>query len=317
METIANYAYKVYWWGSFTKAAKELYISQPSLSAAISRLENELGFKIFDRSTIPCSLTAEGRIYIDSLEEIIESENNMRERIRKLSDVKDGFIRVGGTSYTSYLLLSEICGRFCKKYPGIAVTVDIGNVGGMRVLWDKLGNKELDILVTYYNRNPQYAAEMLLEEQLAIAMNRNMPGAEKIKHLAVSREELLTKTYSPDKEIEDMSIFSDIPFLEYPRGSDTAKRMGKILGNYKASVCDIQNSRHSEMHYNLMCEGVGAVITHDLTVKQKPFDENVIFFVTKCEESHRRVFLVYNDSSNNNPVIKKFIKTAKEIYEEK
>ena len=70
METVAKYAYEVYKKGSFTRAAKELYISQPSLSAAISRLEAELGFRIFDRTTISCSLTAEGRIYIDSLEEI-------------------------------------------------------------------------------------------------------------------------------------------------------------------------------------------------------------------------------------------------------
>ena len=75
METSAKYAYQVYKKGSFTKAAQELYVSQPSLSAAISRLEEELGFRIFDRSTIPCSLTSEGRIYIDSLEEIIEAES--------------------------------------------------------------------------------------------------------------------------------------------------------------------------------------------------------------------------------------------------
>ena len=67
METIAKYAYEIYKKGSFTKAAKDLYISQPSLSAAISRLENDLGFRIFNRSTIPCSLTAEGRIYADGI----------------------------------------------------------------------------------------------------------------------------------------------------------------------------------------------------------------------------------------------------------
>lgn len=84
METVASYAYQVYKNGSFTNAAKTLYISQPSLSAAISRLEKDLGFRIFDRSTIPCSLTAEGRIYIESIEEIIESENNMHRRIAEI-----------------------------------------------------------------------------------------------------------------------------------------------------------------------------------------------------------------------------------------
>ena len=86
METIAKYAYEVYKKGSFTKAAKELYISQPSLSMAISRLEKELGFRIFDRTTVPCSLTPQGKIYIESIEEIIEVENNMHKKIKDFSD---------------------------------------------------------------------------------------------------------------------------------------------------------------------------------------------------------------------------------------
>ena len=49
---------------SFSKAAKELYISQPSLSASIKRIEKEIGAAIFDRSTNPLSLTDIGRKYV-------------------------------------------------------------------------------------------------------------------------------------------------------------------------------------------------------------------------------------------------------------
>ena len=142
METVVKYAYEVYKKESFTKAAQALYISQPSLSAAISRLEKELGFYIFDRSSIPFSLTAEGRIYIESIEEMIEIENNMRKRIRGLSDIDHGPIIIGGSSYASYLIMSEICGEFYKKNPQTAVTLDIGNIGSSQVLLEKLNNNE-------------------------------------------------------------------------------------------------------------------------------------------------------------------------------
>ena len=56
METVAKYAYEIYKTGSFTKAAKELYISQPSLSAAISRLEGDLGFRILTARKFPALL---------------------------------------------------------------------------------------------------------------------------------------------------------------------------------------------------------------------------------------------------------------------
>ncbi len=317
MELLARYAHEVYKKGSFTKAAKALYISQPSLSAAISRLEKELGFRIFDRSTIPCSLTAEGRIYIESIEEIAESESNMQKRIRALSDTSHGSIKVGGSSFASYLILSQICGAFYKKYPEINVTVDIGNVGSPQVLFDKLDNKEIDILITYNDQHTNYKIEPVLEERLVIALHKKMQGTERLQHLALTREEILTKTYAPDRETQDMSVFRDIEFLEFSRKSDTAKRMAKMLGNYKTSRYKIENARHSEMHYNLMHAGLGAVVTTTLGIAQKPYDEDILFFVPRSEESYRKIFFAYNFSAKNNPLIQNFIKAAKEIYADK
>lgn len=317
METIAKYAYEVYKQGSFTKAAKELYVSQPSLSAAISRLELELGFRIFDRSTIPCSLTAEGRIYIESLEEIAESERNMCRRIKELSDVNHGKLTIGGSSYTSYLILSEICKEFHNQYPKVSVTLDIGNVGTPHVLCEKLDNKDIDIIITYKNDQKKYITETLLEERMVIAMHKNMHGAENLRHLALTREELLQGSYSPDRELEDLSMFNDIEFLDFSRQSDTQERMIKLLGNYKSSRYHIQNARHSEMHYNLMCAGVGAVLTHTLTIAQKPYNEDILFFVPKGDASYRNIYLTFHPSSQNNPLIQKFIQIAKSIYTNK
>ena len=315
METVAKYAYEVYKKESFTKAAEALYISQPSLSAAISRLEKELGFNIFDRSSIPLSLTAEGRIYIESIEEIIESENNMHKRIRELSDIDHGSIIVGGSSYASYLVMSEICGKFYKKNPKITVTLDIGNIGSSQVLFEKIDNNEIDILITYAKQRGRCVMEPLLEERLVIAMHKNMHGAKELQHLAMTREEFLTKNYSPEREIEDMSIFRDIEFLDFAHKSDVRQRMARMLGDYKTSRYKIENAKHSEMHYNLMHAGIGAVVTTTLGVQQKLHEnDDILFFVPKSEESYREIFLAYNPSSKNNPLVKSFIKTAKEIY---
>ena len=314
METIAKYAYEVYKKGSFTKASKNLFISQPSLSAAISKLENDLGFRIFDRSTIPCSLTPQGKIYIESIEEIIEIENNMHRRIKNFSNDYNSSLAVGGSSFASYLILTKICSEFFKSYPEINVTLDIGNIGNSLSLMEKVESKELDILVTYVNNHPNFIIEPIFEERMVIAMHKKMPGSEKLEHRALTRDEILTKRYSIDREIEDTSIFGDIEFLEFPLKSDTNQRMSKILGNYRSSRYKIKNARHSEMHYNLMCAGIGAVLTTSLAIAQKPYDENILFFMPKCEESYRKIYLAYNFSSKNNPLIKDFIRVAKDIY---
>ena len=63
-----RYVYSVYQEKSFSKAAKKLFISQPALSNMVRKAENEIGAPIFDRSTIPLTVTKEGAYYIKSRE---------------------------------------------------------------------------------------------------------------------------------------------------------------------------------------------------------------------------------------------------------
>lgn len=313
MELSAKYAYQVYKEKSFSVAAKALYISQPALSAAISRLEKELGIRIFDRTKLPLTLTSQGRIYIESIEEIMACESDMHRRIRELSDMSYGTLTIGGSSYTSYFLMSEICGAFHKKYPKIKVTLDIGNVGSSDVLWDKLKNGEVDLLVTYATDHSKYITEPIFKERLVIAMHKEMRGAEELSHLALTHEEILMGQYSKEQEIEDLSVFNNIEFIKYSNKSDTARRMTRMLGDFKTASCEIKNARHSEMHYNLMCAGIGAVITTDSAIRQKQYNaENILFFLPKNEESHRMVYIARQHSTDDNPIVKNFILTAKD-----
>lgn len=70
------YVYEVYKEMSFSRAAKNLFISQPSLSAAVKREEAKIGVPIFDRSTSPIRLTELGQEYIRSVERIMDVENS-------------------------------------------------------------------------------------------------------------------------------------------------------------------------------------------------------------------------------------------------
>jgi len=312
VEVSAKYAYQVYQEKSFTAAAKALFISQPALSAAISKLEKDLGIRIFDRTKVPLSLTPQGRIYIQAVEEIMEAETNMRQRIRELSDMSYGSLTIGGSSFASYFLMSEICGAFHRKYPQIKMRLDIGNIGSSDVLWEKLKNDEIDLVVTYTADHTKYILEPIGKERLVIAMHKEMKGAAELAHLALTHEDLLSGHYGPEQEIDDLSIFNDIEFIHYSDRSDTERRMIQMLGDFKPASCEIKNARHSEMHYNLMCAGIGAAITTDSAVLQKQHNaENILFFVPKNKESHRTIFIARKHSTDDNPIVKNFILTAK------
>ena len=70
-----EYIYEVYKEKSFSKAAAALFISQPSLSANVKRVENRIGYPIFDRSTKPLQLTEVGKHYIQAVEKVMDIEN--------------------------------------------------------------------------------------------------------------------------------------------------------------------------------------------------------------------------------------------------
>ena len=84
MFTWKKYVYEVYREKSFSKAAQNLYISQPSLSARIKKIEEEIGVPLFDRSTSPLQLTEAGRIYIDAAEEIRPFIHRGQQSVRRL-----------------------------------------------------------------------------------------------------------------------------------------------------------------------------------------------------------------------------------------
>lgn len=316
MELSAKYAYQVYKEKSFTVAAKALYVSQPALSATITKLEKEMGFRIFDRSKVPLSLTPQGEIYIQAIEDIIETESNMRQKIRELSDMQYGSLSIGGSTFTAYYLLTELCGAFYKKYPEIQVKLDIGNIGSYDILWNKLKNSEIDLLITHLSEHSRYIIEPIFQERLIIAMHKDMPGAAELAHLALTHKEIQAGDYLKKREIEDLSIFNNIRFIKYNGKYDIVRRMRQMLGDFKTAPYEIHNERHSEMHYNLMSVGIGAAITTDTAIRQKQFNtENILYFLPKSKESHRTIYIARQPHTEENPIVRNFMKIAKTYYD--
>ena len=91
-----EYVYEVYLEKSFSKAAEKLFISQPSLSANVKRVEHHIGYPIFDRSTKPLSLTECGVQYIKAVEKIKSIQNEFEGFVNDWGDLKKGALTLGG-----------------------------------------------------------------------------------------------------------------------------------------------------------------------------------------------------------------------------
>ena len=313
MELAKKYVYKIYESGSFSKAAKELFISQPALSASVSRLEAELGFKIFDRSIIPLGLTPKGKIYVNYLEELADSENRMRMNIRSLSDAERGYLSIGASSFSARMLVSMTCGEFYKRYPKINVNIDLGSFSTIGNLTEKIQKHTLDLILDYKYEPKNHIAIPLVEERIFVAMSKKLDGAESLMDRGFTRKDVLSGKYlATTKESYDSSLFSDIKFVNYSKLSNTLPILNKYIPKRKESEYALFNIHEVSMHYELVKEGIAASLVSDLHLWSPIFNNDEIFYLSLPKEAARTLYFVYSRNSELSEIAKRFIDTAKD-----
>ena len=112
--------------GSITRAAEELYVSQPALSQTIRQLEAALHCALFRRTPKGVVLTAEGRALLPFAQEGIARLKQGERRVRALTSLEDGEITVGASDMTLEFFLLPRLEEFHRLFPGVRVTITNG-----------------------------------------------------------------------------------------------------------------------------------------------------------------------------------------------
>lgn len=107
---------------SFSRAAAKLHRTQPAISQAIRRLEDELGERLFDRSSKQGTLTEAGRVLRDYAQRLMRLSEEAETAVRELRDLRRGRVLVGANEAAVHALLPLI-GRFRKAHPELQVDV--------------------------------------------------------------------------------------------------------------------------------------------------------------------------------------------------
>lgn len=116
---------------SFSQAADDLHLSQPAVSKHIRQLEIELGVELFRRAANRVELTDAGRILADYAGRMATLSEEVRRVLGELAGLKRGYLRLAASSTPGLYLLPEIVARFGRRYPGIEVSLWLGNSGAV------------------------------------------------------------------------------------------------------------------------------------------------------------------------------------------
>lgn len=108
---------------SFTKAAEQSYVSQPSLSKAVRKLEKELDIELFDRSTRHLRLTDAGKIVYEQAQHALSSLNDIPMLLDELKEMAAGEIKIGMPPLIGTLFFPEIARRLNEQHPKVKLAL--------------------------------------------------------------------------------------------------------------------------------------------------------------------------------------------------
>ncbi|MCC7368345.1 MAG: LysR family transcriptional regulator [Chloroflexi bacterium] len=112
---------------SFTRAAEELHLTQPAVSAHIRKLERALGGPLFEQIGRRVSLTPVGQVMSHYAEQVLALEDELRVAIADLQDVVQGVLAIGTSTTIGISMLPALLRRFRDEHPLVQLQVQIGN----------------------------------------------------------------------------------------------------------------------------------------------------------------------------------------------
>lgn len=162
--------------GTFTRAAEEQFIAQPSLSRQIRTLEAELGAALFQRGRRGAELTEAGRVLLPIARRMLADAETARAELDELAGLRRGRVRLGAPPTVCVSLVADVLAVFHDRYPGIDLQV---SEAGSLALVDQLTAGELDlaVIVTRDGAPRIDGAELLplLQERLVVASSAQKP----------------------------------------------------------------------------------------------------------------------------------------------
>ena len=161
---------------SFTRAAKQEHVSQPSMSHQVMKLEDELGAKLFNRKGSEISLTNFGEAFLPKARAILQQLQEAEREIRELVEVEGGRVTLGLSPTLSPYFLPRLLASFLKQYPLIELQLKEECVP---TLLDCLRAETIDLVIMPLPVNTEgMSATELMKERLFAIVKKDHPFQE-------------------------------------------------------------------------------------------------------------------------------------------
>ena len=282
--------------GSFSKAAKELFLTQPTISAHISSLEKELNVRLFIRNTKEVSLSDDGKDLYRYAKQITDLEKAIEDRFYMDSDDGKHFITIASSSIPAQYLLPKVLMCYRERYP----------------------KEQIKIMET----DSSEVVTQVVDHMVDVGFTGTVLEKKHCKYIPFYKDELAVITPdTPEYRIlkeqnrDDIDWIKRKPLILREEGSGTRKEAEKQLKNAGISMeaLDIVASiANQETIKKSVKQGMGITVLSRLAAEDE--DGLLIFPIPGADEG-RDINLVYNKNYQMTRSADRFIRIVKEVYD--
>ncbi|MBF4515706.1 LysR family transcriptional regulator [Flavobacterium sp. ANB] len=279
---------------NFTKAATELYITQPAVSKHIQELEETYKTKLFERNGSKIVLTPAGEILLKHTKKIFEIYREIDFDMSSFISERQGLLRLGTSTTISQYIISPVLAKFHQKQKEIKVNLLNGNTEQIE---NALLNKEIEIgIVEGQSKNQSIKYVQFLKDELVLVCNSNNPLA---KQNEISLDDL-----------------KSLQFITRERGSGTLEVIEYALKQVGVKFSDLQiemqlGSTGSIKSYLLNSDCFAFMSIHTV---EKELKNNELIVLDVENLSIERYFYIITLLGKSDPLSELFIQNISAYY---
>ena len=199
--------------GSFTRAAEELFLTQPTVSIQVKQLTKAVGLPLFEQIGKRLYLTEAGKKLLETCQEIFNGLEQFEMSVADLKGMKQGRLNLAVITTAKYFV-PRILGPFCKKYPGIDISLKVTN---HKRLQESMATNEDDLyIISQAPSQPDLVVHPFLENPLIVLAPKSHPLAHR-KNIPIA-------------------ALNDEPFIMREPGSGTRKAVEHLFAEKDVKV---------------------------------------------------------------------------------
>lgn len=284
--------------GSFSRAAEELYIAQPTISLHIRQLEEELQTKLLIRTTKSLEVTEKGREVYEYAASILQLRDRITERC---TDSERRIIRLGASTIPSAYILPEVLPAYVKRHPATYFTIDQGD---SRSVTEKLAEGVTDIaLVGMKPLSADIAAEPFYEDSVVI--------------ITPVREPFLTMKETNAATLQ--KLFEE-PVILREEGSGSLKAANTFLANAGYTENNLRvaaRTNDPEAIKNLVVRGLGISMISSKAAEDYSRENRLLVFSFPEISGRRTLYIATRKHAALPERAKDFLRYLKQFYAER